>query len=123
MEETKTRKWRWGVNRWIVLALIGIGVWLAILYPPIQPHVQLAAEHVSHDPILSLPVLGDIYLTNTMVAMVLVDIILIIFANPETLAKRMFASFCWAGKSLAKTDSSFCNAVTAVSTTVCPNVD
>ena len=77
-EKTKTKKWRWGVNRWIVLVLIILSIWLSGIFPPIQPHVQLPAEYLTESPLVSLPVLGDIYLTNTMVAMVLVDILLIL---------------------------------------------
>jgi len=77
LEEKKTRKWRFGKNRWLVLLFILLGIWLAGVYPPIQPHVQLPAENVSHEPLFSLPMIGDFYLTNTMVAMILVDIIVI----------------------------------------------
>lgn len=78
MEETKTRKWRWGVNRWIILFFIILGIIAANLYPPVRPHIQVAAETLTQKPLFSLPVLGDVYLTNTMVAMLLVDVILIV---------------------------------------------
>jgi F-type H+-transporting ATPase subunit a len=42
---------------------------------PILPHIQLPAEPLSKQPII-----GNIYLTNTMVAMILVDIIVILMA-------------------------------------------
>lgn len=78
MEETKVRKWRWGVNRWFVLLFIILGIIGANLYPPVQPHIQVAAEPLTKQPLFSAPVLGDVYLTNTMLAMVVVDIILIL---------------------------------------------
>lgn len=80
MEETKARKWRWGVNRWFVLLFIILGIIGVKLYPPVQPHIQVAAEHLSKNPLFSLPVLGDVYLTNTMVAMLVVDVILLLIA-------------------------------------------
>jgi F-type H+-transporting ATPase subunit a len=80
LEETKTRKWRWGVNRWIVLFFIAMSVWWMGIFPPIRPHVQLPAENVSHHPLFSIPGLGDVYLTNTIVAMLLVDLVIILLA-------------------------------------------
>lgn len=80
MEETKTRKWRWGFKRWIVLVLVILSSVFANMYPPIRPHIQVAPENVSRLPLFSLPVIGDFYLTNTLIAMVIVDIILILIA-------------------------------------------
>lgn len=77
-EEQKTKKWRWGVNRWIVLLLIVLGIFGAQAYAPIQPHVQLPAEELTGR--ISLGFLGEFALTNTLVAMVLVDIIVILIA-------------------------------------------
>lgn len=74
----KTHKWRYGKNRWLVLLflILVFVVWFTI--PPIQPHIQVAPENVSHEPLFSLPVIGDFYLTNTLIAMLLVDIILLV---------------------------------------------
>lgn len=82
MEETKTHKWRWGVNRWFILLFVILGIMGARAFPPVQPHIQVAAENLSHHPLFSLPVLGDVYLTNTMVATLLTDlfVLLIVFA-------------------------------------------
>ena len=77
-EQTTKKKWRWGVNRWIVLLLIIIGLFGAQAYSPIQPHVQLPAEALTGT--ISLGFLGEIALTNTMVAMILVDIIVVAIA-------------------------------------------
>ncbi len=49
----------------------------ASFFPPIRPHIQLPAEVLSKNPILSLPFIGDIYLTNTLIALLLVDLILV----------------------------------------------
>ncbi len=73
-------KWRWGFNRWLVLFFIIASIFAARAYPPIRPHVQLPAEPLSPQPLFTLPVIGDFYLTNTLVAMVLVDIILLLLA-------------------------------------------
>jgi len=77
LEDTKKTKWRWGVNRWFVLLFIILGLIGASFFPPIRPHIQLPAEVLSKNPILSLPFIGDIYLTNTLIALLLVDLILV----------------------------------------------
>jgi len=76
----KKKWWRWGTNRWIVLALIILGFVGSKYFAPIRPFVQLPAEHWMDHPLFSLPVIGDFYLTNTMVALFLVDIIVILVA-------------------------------------------
>jgi len=73
-------QWRWGFNRWLVLLFIILGVVFAKRYPPIRPHVQLPAEALSHTPLFTLPVIGEFYLTNTLVALILVDVILLALA-------------------------------------------
>ncbi len=80
MEKSKVQKWRWGFYRWLVLLFIILGIIGANLYPPVQPHIQVAAEPLTEHPLFSSPILGDVYLTNTMLAMVVVDIILILIA-------------------------------------------
>jgi F-type H+-transporting ATPase subunit a len=82
-ESTPKKKWwRWGTNRWIVLALIILGVVASKYFPSIRPFVQLPAEHWSEHPLFSTSFLGigDFYLTNTMVALFIADILIIILA-------------------------------------------
>ncbi len=74
------RRWRWGVNRWLILLLIVLGVFAARAYPPILPHIQLPAEVLSESPLFNLPVIGDFFLTNTLVATLIADMILIALA-------------------------------------------
>ena len=76
----KTRRWRWGVNRWFVLLFIVLSVFAARAYSPVLPHVQLPAETLSEHPLLTVPGVGDIYLTNTLIATLLADIILLALA-------------------------------------------
>ncbi len=73
MEKTPEKKgWRWGKNRWLVLLfMIGSGI-ASSYYWPVRPHVQLPAENVSH-----YPIIGDLYLTNTIIAVLIADILLI----------------------------------------------
>jgi F-type H+-transporting ATPase subunit a len=73
VEKTPEKKgWRWGFNRWLVLLfMIGSGV-AASYYAPVRPHVQLPAENVSHAPLF-----GSIYLTNTLIATLIADVLLI----------------------------------------------
>ncbi|GAP15273.1 ATP synthase F0 subcomplex A subunit [Longilinea arvoryzae] len=74
----KTRKWRWGVNRWIILGLIVLSVITSRAFPPVRPEIALAPEALT--PEITLPIIGNFALTNTMVAMLIGDIILIALA-------------------------------------------
>jgi F-type H+-transporting ATPase subunit a len=74
------RRWRWGVNRWIILLLIALGIIAARAFPPVLPHIQLAAERYHHDPLFTLPIIGEFYWTNTLTALIVVDIILLLIA-------------------------------------------
>ena len=76
MEAEKTRRWRWGVNRWIVLVLIILNAYFVSKFPPIAPHVQLPAEALGS---ATLPLIGE-PLTNTLVATFLADIFLFVLA-------------------------------------------
>jgi len=78
--QEKKSGWRWGVNRWIILALILVSAYAASIYPPIQPHVQLPAENISHNPIFTIPGIGEIYFTNTMLAVLIADAVLLLIA-------------------------------------------
>jgi F-type H+-transporting ATPase subunit a len=74
------RKWRWGVNRWLILLFAVLGYFAAKAYPPVLPHIQLPAEHLSETPLFTLPVIGPFYLTNTLVATLIADVILLLIA-------------------------------------------
>ena len=72
-------KWRFGVNRWFVLLFIVLNVWAVSMYPPLRPHIQLPAEALTQDPLFILPVINaPIYLTNTLVATLIGDVILLL---------------------------------------------
>lgn len=86
----KTRKWRYGVHRWFVLLFIILGILGARAYPPVLPHIQLPAEVTFH--------LGGFNWTNTMNAMVLADLILLLIA---LLVRRAVASGEMVPKGLA----------------------
>lgn len=73
----KTRRWRWGVNRWFILLFIILSVIAAKAYAPILPHVQLPAEEITGT-LFTIPGLGDFALTNTLVAIILADVILLL---------------------------------------------
>jgi len=75
----KTRKWRWGTKRWIVLGFIILSVVGVSLIKPVQPHIQVAPETITGT-LFTLPVIGDFKITNTMVAMLLMDIVIIVLA-------------------------------------------
>jgi F-type H+-transporting ATPase subunit a len=62
-------------HRWIFLILLIVGGVAASFFPPIQPHVQLPAENLTNEPLF-----GNFYLTNTMIATLIADILLILVA-------------------------------------------
>ncbi len=76
----KTRKWRWGVNRWIILGLIILSIIGVQIIKPVQPHIQVAPENLSSEPLFTLPVIGDFYLSNTIVAMLIMDVVILVVA-------------------------------------------
>ena len=77
MEAEKTSRWRWGVNRWIVLALIILNFYFVTKFPPIAPHVQLPAEALFP---INLPVVGEFIVTNTIIATLIADVVLFLLA-------------------------------------------
>jgi len=76
----KTRKWRWGVHRWFVLLFIVLGIIGVKLYPPVQPHIQVAAEKLSETPLFTIPGIGPIYLVNTFTSMLVSMLVIILVA-------------------------------------------
>jgi len=82
--EKPPKKWRYGINRWIILLLIILNVYFAFfVYWPVLPHIQLPAENVS-----TTPLFGDFFLTNTMVATLIADALLILMAFAVSRAVR-----------------------------------
>jgi F-type H+-transporting ATPase subunit a len=82
-EETK-RQTTWG--RWVVLAAMILGFFLftgffgiGLGIQPIMPHVYLPGEALTEHPI-SIPFLGDFYPTNTLVGMIVADIVVLLIA-------------------------------------------
>jgi len=76
----KKFRWRWGVNRWLILATFIIGGWITKKFPPARPAIFLPAEAIAgtaEHPLFML--FGNpIYLTNTMIATILADLLLLI---------------------------------------------
>ena len=84
----KTSKWRYGINRWIILGL-ALVAWLAIsFFPPIQPTILVAPEPINEHPLFTLPVIGEFRVTNTLTSMVVADVIIILIAFSFYLASR-----------------------------------
>ena len=82
MEQTSKKTWwRWGINRWIVLALLLTGGFLvggSVLTTPVLPSVVLPAEPLFS---INIPLVGKFSFTNTMTAVLLAVILLILVAN------------------------------------------
>ena len=76
MDEVRAKK-RFGVKRWIILALIVVGIYAAFIGPsilkPIAPVVILAAEPTGLH-------IGNFQITNSMLATLLADVVLILIA-------------------------------------------
>ena len=76
MSEEKPKK-RFGVKRWIILALIGVGIYAAFMGPsifkPVSPPVILAAEPTGLH-------IGSFQISNSMLATFLADLVLILMA-------------------------------------------
>jgi F-type H+-transporting ATPase subunit a len=74
---SEEKRWRFGVKRWIVLALILIGVYASYIGPsilkPISPVVVLPAEPTGFQ------ILG-FSITNTILATLIADVVLILMA-------------------------------------------
>jgi F-type H+-transporting ATPase subunit a len=81
--EKPSKKWRYGINRWVILVLVILNFVAVRIYAPVLPHIQLPAENVSKTPLF-----GNFYLTNTMVATLIADVILILIAIAVTRAVR-----------------------------------
>jgi len=63
------------IHRWIFLAILVLAFLAAGAYTPVMPHVQLPAEKLTHEPII-----GNVYLTNTIVAVLIADVIILLIA-------------------------------------------
>jgi F-type H+-transporting ATPase subunit a len=68
-----------GLNRWLVVLLLVAGVFITGKFAPITPHIQLPGEPIT-DVLFTLPILGPFYLTNTLLATLLVDLVLFAIA-------------------------------------------
>jgi F-type H+-transporting ATPase subunit a len=80
MTTTDKPKWRWGVKRWIVLAIMILGGILGSIFVPIQPEITVAAERLMEHPLFTLPVIGDFYLVNTLPTLALTLVLLFLVA-------------------------------------------
>lgn len=83
-----TSKWRFGVNRWFILAFTILAIIAVNAFPPIQPTILVSPERISETPLFTLPVIGEFYLTNTLTTMLLVDLIVILIALAVRNASR-----------------------------------
>ncbi|MCJ7703303.1 MAG: F0F1 ATP synthase subunit A [Anaerolineales bacterium] len=73
MEQTRDQPKK--INRWIFLVILVLSFVAAGAYAPVMPHVQLPAEKLTHEPIF-----GNVYLTNTIVAVLIADVLILLIA-------------------------------------------
>ncbi len=66
-----------------------VGLYLALIildsseskyFAPVRPFVQLPAEHWMEHPLFTLPGIGEFYFTNTLFALLIVDVLVILLA-------------------------------------------
>lgn len=76
--ETTIKKRRIGTNRWIILALILLSIVAIRIAKPVLPFISVAPEKLSTKPLFSLGPLGDVYLTNTMIALAIIFVIVLL---------------------------------------------
>ncbi len=88
MENTEKipHKRRRGFYRWLILLIIAGNILAARAWAPVMPHVQVPAENILGP--FSFPIVGDLYLTNTIIAMLIADVLLILMALSVRLATR-----------------------------------
>lgn len=68
------------LNRWLVVLLLVSLIFVTSWVAPARPGVSLAAEPLSEEPLLHLPILGDVPLTNTLLTTFIVYVIVILLA-------------------------------------------
>jgi F-type H+-transporting ATPase subunit a len=83
----KRRPWR----RWVLLALMIAGFILGGLWVPVQPEITVKAENLLGEGValFRLPYLGDFYLVNTLpaLALTLILILLLVYFTNRSLTK------------------------------------
>jgi F-type H+-transporting ATPase subunit a len=79
-------KRRWGFYRWLIVLIIVGNVFASRAIAPVMPHVQVPAENVVGP--FSLPIIGEIYLTNTLIALLIADVLLLLMAISVRRAAR-----------------------------------
>jgi F-type H+-transporting ATPase subunit a len=76
----KARKWSHGINRWFILLFTVLAGVFVSVFPPVRPHIFVATEKLSQQPLFTLPVIGPFYLTNTITTLIAVDLVVIALA-------------------------------------------
>ena len=81
MEQTKERHWR----RWVVLALMILGFFLAYfvggIFTPVMPFISVAPEKLLLEPIVpNFLGTGPLYLTNTLTTLIVTLILIIVLS-------------------------------------------
>jgi F-type H+-transporting ATPase subunit a len=83
--QTKHKR-RWGFYRWLIVLIIVGNVYASRAFAPVMPHVTVPAENVFGP--FTLPVLGELYLTNTLIAILIADVLLLLMAISVRRAAR-----------------------------------
>ncbi len=78
MEEKKRRPWR----RWVLLGLMILGWILGSIFVPLQPEISVKADNLLGEGVVwfHLPVIGNVYLVNTLPVILVTVLIIIILA-------------------------------------------
>jgi F-type H+-transporting ATPase subunit a len=76
----ETRKRRYGTNRWWILGFVILTIIAVSFFPPVRPHILVAPERITENPLFTLPVIGDFHITNTMTTLVLAMLVILLLA-------------------------------------------
>ena len=74
------RRWRFGVNRWWILLFFVLMIVSVSYFSPVLPHIQVAPERLAEAPLVTLPAIGPLYLTNTLTTNLIVVLVVILLA-------------------------------------------
>lgn len=102
MTDQMKHKHQHGFYRWLVLALLILSLVVSVLIKPIQPAISVAPENLHEQPLISLPILGDLFITNSLVGILIADLIILLIAwrVNRALKRREAGILCGLGNML-----------------------
>ena len=78
MEQTNEKPKKKMIYRWVFLVVLVLNIFAANVIPPVQSHIQLAAEPLT--PTLFTFAGNEFQISNTLVATLLADVLIVLLA-------------------------------------------